>query len=1005
MKTYFLFLLVFLLICFNPVFGQDPAPQLSTYVPVSPNAASLGKFGMYPVNYNLGTVNIGVPIYTINTGKQQLPISLSYHSSGIKVNELASWVGLGWTLNSGGAIIRNTKGIPDKVLGQPDIPDMNNYAFNQTNYTYLNQAFKSEKDMAPDEFVINAPGLSGIFYFDSNDEAVFRDYNQVDVDVISNNEVKIIREDGTILYFGASDESANDVLTWTNGTSAPVTSWYLREMITPDRGDTISFTYKNKLSADYPVAIGESAHFGNPHFGQINGDYPSQRHAYKKYLEKIEFKNGVVRFNSSLNRPDLADEYQLDNIKVYFVDDNNNEIFIEEFTFDYGTFSRASASYPSGVPQGEIFTTTRMKNSREKSLKLNKITIGTGTGAKEYSFDYNATQLPYRGSKKQDFWGYANGNTGSMIINTSFSITTYDTQGVGSSTGYNVGNGNRKTNTTKIKAASLEKITYPTGGYTEFEYDIHKYNATDYIGGLRIESIKNYDGVNTNPRSIKSYEYGSANILQPAGMNSYIKKYITKSTSNAPNAKVSTNSNYNNNIGGVPIVEYGKVYEYNLDNTAQDDIGKTVYTYETIAATRLLDGNLPVIFKHASATFAPQGVLDQVQNLSYFSYYEPDLWQYGSLKKKEVFKRTGSGAQDFQIVTSTEHDYDVLASSTLKSNVLFPIYMDPTDWWYTPPVPYTATDPNSYQFSYFIEEVSLGKKALTQTRQKVYAPNGVDFTETITDYSYNDNYMVAETETTTSEGETLITKTRYPDDIKTASTLQDNSSIKGGGMNTSQFSAVTAMKAADLHQIATPVQVETYKKVSSTETLLSIQRTNFDEEFTDVILPESVATAKGAGSLEERIEYISYYDSGNPKEVSQTDGTHIVYIWGYRKQFPIAKIENATYSGVSTAIASLHLNYNTLAEIQGRSDEDNDRTTGSTGKEGDLRTALNDLRDALPSAMVTTYTYDPLIGVTSITDTKGRAIYYDYDNFNRLKQVIDANGYILSKNEYHYKGQ
>lgn len=55
--------------------------------------------------------------------------------------------------------------------------------------------------------------------------------------------------------------------------------------------------------------------------------------------------------------------------------------------------------------------------------------------------------------------------------------------------------------------------------------------------------------------------------------------------------------------------------------------------------------------------------------------------------------------------------------------------------------------------------------------------------------------------------------------------------------------------------------------------------------------------------------------------------------------------------------------------------------------------------------MVTTYTYDPLIGVTSITDPKGYTTYYEYDDFNRLKRVKDADEKILSQSEYHYKGQ
>ena len=62
-----------------------------------------------------------------------------------------------------------------------------------------------------------------------------------------------------------------------------------------------------------------------------------------------------------------------------------------------------------------------------------------------------------------------------------------------------------------------------------------------------------------------------------------------------------------------------------------------------------------------------------------------------------------------------------------------------------------------------------------------------------------------------------------------------------------------------------------------------------------------------------------------------------------------------------------------------------------------------DLLASLPNAVVTYYTYDPLIGVTSVTDPRGQRIYYEYDNLNRLEFVRDNQGKILSKNEYNYK--
>src|SRR3990172_4259797 len=75
-------------------------------IPRTPNAASLGKFGDIPVSYHTGVPDISIAIYNLKEGALSLPVSISYHSSGIKVNETASWVGLGWSLNAGGMISR-----------------------------------------------------------------------------------------------------------------------------------------------------------------------------------------------------------------------------------------------------------------------------------------------------------------------------------------------------------------------------------------------------------------------------------------------------------------------------------------------------------------------------------------------------------------------------------------------------------------------------------------------------------------------------------------------------------------------------------------------------------------------------------------------------------------------------------------------------------------------------------------------------------------------------------
>jgi hypothetical protein len=63
---------------------------------------------------------------------------------------------------------------------------------------------------------------------------------------------------------------------------------------------------------------------------------------------------------------------------------------------------------------------------------------------------------------------------------------------------------------------------------------------------------------------------------------------------------------------------------------------------------------------------------------------------------------------------------------------------------------------------------------------------------------------------------------------------------------------------------------------------------------------------------------------------------------------------------------------------------------------------IDELRLYPAEAQMTTYTYDPLVGVTSQTSPKGLPVSYEYDGLNRLVNVKDEKGAIRQNMKYNY---
>jgi YD repeat-containing protein len=64
---------------------------------------------------------------------------------------------------------------------------------------------------------------------------------------------------------------------------------------------------------------------------------------------------------------------------------------------------------------------------------------------------------------------------------------------------------------------------------------------------------------------------------------------------------------------------------------------------------------------------------------------------------------------------------------------------------------------------------------------------------------------------------------------------------------------------------------------------------------------------------------------------------------------------------------------------------------------------LDELRLYPIDAQMTTYTYSPLVGMTSSCSVNSLTTYYEYDGLNRLLRIRDVDGNIIKQYDYQYQ--
>ena len=467
----------------------------------APNAASLGKYGDIPVSHFTGVPNISIPLTAAQDGSLSLPISVSYHASGLSVGQPASWVGAGWSLSAGGMISRTVLGIPDEVgyLVQPNHPTDTN--------SDITAVAEGDMDGEADLFSFNVAGYTGKFFFDESGEIRFASREDVRITYTNENDrfVRFILTTpmGVQYVFGnrlgASD---NDGIERTNFESETVsfsgsqpliqdvmTSWKLVEVISPDGKDRITLDYEEFV---YSHKILKSCWFTQSYIssnGGVVGKFencndgfaasaPNTRYnimnVWGRRLSKISTPVDTISFIiQSNNRQDL-DPFHLTN---QFETDVKNVKALDKIEHQTGDYCKTWSFYTS------YFKDLSGTSSEYYRLKLDSIqqtSCDQSITIPPHRFSYigptNSDQssfFPFSLSKAIDHWGYYNGKSSNQNNKVNVPPSPAAFPFGGEMQYFTYGSSDREPDTTKMKYGTLEKISYPTGGATFFEYSPH----------------------------------------------------------------------------------------------------------------------------------------------------------------------------------------------------------------------------------------------------------------------------------------------------------------------------------------------------------------------------------------------------------------------------------------------------------------------------------------------------------------------------------------------------
>lgn len=532
-------------------------PQIAT-----PNAAAFNKYIDNPVNLYTGTPEVSLPIWNLKDGQIELPISLTYNSSGIKADEEASWVGLGWNLNVGGVINQNVVGGDDfndtqyqEILTKLNINTSGVSTQNYTNvsythdlhealstYIYSTTSVNHAGKLNPDVFYFLYPGGSGKFIVDYRNDSVYVLNRQSNIkidkqwDALKSRLIgfTITTTEGIKHIFSEKTELKN--ITTTENVSK---SYTLENSIYPN-GQIVRYTYETfptikysrseNLQAVIPGQVMPGPQLGgSPVYSNSEEIYLGEEF----YLKKITTSNYQVSFEVS-KRDDYVNGMKLDNIRIEPLNKlSNKQSKLVNFKYDYFVAMDNSSGWTPPILTLPNWIDPSLAWKSEYGLKrLKLISINQVYDTKtndKYEFVYDETiSLPKKNTFETDYWGYYNGKGGQdtympdlkpLMREPSLKDTYEDW--------YEPKYRDRGYDFNYCKVGILKGIKYPTGGYTEYNYEANSWSdyPIDYIDpNLKTETAKDFNNpadVVTARFTIAKPTYVKITITLNKGMNNW----------------------------------------------------------------------------------------------------------------------------------------------------------------------------------------------------------------------------------------------------------------------------------------------------------------------------------------------------------------------------------------------------------------------------------------------------------------------------------------------------